>query len=394
MTELRSEAIVFGIVERSAQAGARIAVFVPAAFGIAVASRLSLVAVLAELFAFQRGGGVSTHGVGNAGVSTEIIAGSFTVRGDGVPHAPRIGLAGVGNRVQDLASVAAGGNADGEIFARRICGTSELVHVLVTCSPASAARRIPLAEPFSLAWNVDGDGGAVSLAHVGDGVVHALAIIDATGGIKGVSDIAASVACSADLIPDAHGWEESACGLVAEFADLLALTGDGIVTAISVGIAAGLAHATSFASGLASRRSSHPFAGGDGCASTLRADASADRVAKLGGDVPEAARIRTAGVVGGITVRALLLARCLGSVPNARTSRGADVRRVDESALFAAFSAEGVPEAQGVGRARRGVGVSIGAACDADFAGVEPHATAEGGTGVDFGLVLEGRAAA
>lgn len=249
---MRSEAIVFGIVERSAQAGAGIAVFVPAAFGVAVASGLSLVAVLTELLAFESGSGVSTHGVGNAGVSTEVVAGRFAVSGDGVPHAPRIGLAGVGNGVQDLASVAAGRNADGEILASRICGAGELVHVLIASSPASAARRIPLAEPFGLARNVDGDGGAVSLAHVGDGVVHALAVIDAAGGIKGVSDVAASVACSADLIPDAHGWEESACGFVAEFANLLALTGDGIVTAISVGVAAGLAHAASFASGLAS----------------------------------------------------------------------------------------------------------------------------------------------
>lgn len=126
----------------------------------------------------------------------------------------------------------------------------------------------------------------------------------------------------------------------------------------------------------------------------MRVEASTNRVAKLGGDVPEAARIRTAGVVGGITVRALLLARCLGSVPNARTGGRADVRRVDERALLAAFSAEGVPEAQGVGGARCCVGVGIGAAGDADFAGVEPHAAGERGTGVDFGLVLEGRAAA
>lgn len=84
---------------------------------------MSLMTVFAELFAFKCGSGVATHGIGDAGVSTEVVTGSFAVSGDGVPHAPRIGFAGIGNGVQDLASVTASGSADREPFTSGIRGT-------------------------------------------------------------------------------------------------------------------------------------------------------------------------------------------------------------------------------------------------------------------------------
>lgn len=84
-----------------------------------------------------------------------------------------------------------------------------------------------------------------------------------------------------DLIVDAHGRNKTALDLVAERADLLALTGDGIEAAVGVAVAAGLVHAASFAGLLASGGGRQPFAGGDGSASTFGSEASALGVAEL-----------------------------------------------------------------------------------------------------------------
>ena len=123
LAELRSEAERLGVVERSTQTSARIAPFVPAAFTVEVTLGLSLVTVLAELLAFvASGSGVATHVVLNAEVRAEVVASRFTGGLDGVPHAPRIRLARIRSRVQDLALVAAGRNTDGQPFAGGVEG--------------------------------------------------------------------------------------------------------------------------------------------------------------------------------------------------------------------------------------------------------------------------------
>jgi hypothetical protein len=94
LTELRSEAKGFRVVERSTETSARITPFIPAAFGIAITLGLSLVTILAKLFAFVTSGSrVAAHCVGNTLVRTEVVAGRFTTSGNGVPHAPRIRFA-------------------------------------------------------------------------------------------------------------------------------------------------------------------------------------------------------------------------------------------------------------------------------------------------------------
>jgi hypothetical protein len=362
LAELRSEAERFGVVERSTEASARVTPFIPAAFGVAIALGLGLVTVLAELLAFVASrGGVTAHAVGDALVGRKVVAGRFASSRDRVPHTPRIRFASVGSGVQDGALVAARRSADAEPLASRIGSAARGVLVLIASTEASAARLIPLAEPFGRAGNTDWDGAAIGLAHVSLFVEHALFVGNATSGVEGVSDVAASVAFAGNVIPDADRRQETTFALVAEAAELLALAGDSIEDAVGVSLAASLVHAASFASGLADLRSRQPLASGDGSAGTLRSEAGALGVAELCGDVPAASRVSAASVKGGVAVHALHSANSSGAVPDAGSSGRAVIHGFDEVALLRALGAEDVPQAQVVACTRDGVSVGIAA---------------------------------
>lgn len=255
---------------------------------------------------------------------------------------------------------------------------------------------IPLAEPFGLARNVDRDGAAVSFAGIRLAIVHALGVGFATSRIESVSDIAASVAVTSDLIPDAHGGKKRAFGLVAEGADLLALTSDGIEAAVSVLVAAGLAHAAGFTGRLTDgcRLDIQPLASRDGSACAFRSEASALGVAELSRDVPLASEISTTSIEGGVAVGTLFSADTSCTVPDARTSSSTDIRSFEESALLAALATVRVPEAARVGRAGSSFIVGISAGGNADIGDVEPHAVRHGLAGDDLRRTLEGGAAA
>ena len=154
---------------------------------------------------------------------------------------------------------------------------------MIAIAPASTARRIPLAQPFSFTRNIDRNSLTVSLARVRFGIIHALGVSFTSSRVEGVGNITTSVAVSSNSIPNAHGRNKRTFSLVAERADLLALTSDRIETAISMSIAARLGHATSFASRLTnrSRINIQPLASRNGSASTFRSEASTLGIAEL-----------------------------------------------------------------------------------------------------------------
>jgi hypothetical protein len=184
--------------------------------------------------------------------------------------------------------IATGGSTNTEPFAGRIGSAACRVLILVASTPASSARLIPLAEPFSSADNTERNSAAIGLAHVSLVVIHTLGVSGATSGVEDVSDIATSVAVESDSVPDANGRQEATRRFVAKRAELLALTSDGVEDTVGVRFAASLGHTTSLASRLALSRSgsSQPFTSSYRSASTRRSETGALGVTELSGDIP------------------------------------------------------------------------------------------------------------
>lgn len=182
----------------------------------------------------------------------EVIADGNALGVGGVPHAPLVRLAGIGRGVEEEALLAAGRVAFAEPFASGVGGTGGGGAVLVASLAAGAARSIPVAEPFGVARNVDGDGGAGLFADVSARIEHALCVGRTSDGVVDVLDVAAGLALLADLVVGAHGRKILAVDHVQERASFLALTGDGVELAVSVGIAAVDGVAARFASFAAS----------------------------------------------------------------------------------------------------------------------------------------------
>lgn len=374
LAELGGEAESLGAEEGTAQSSAGVVDGVPAAFGVGGAGVVDLMAVLAELLALVAGGsGVTAEEVGLAGGGVEVGASGDALGVGVVPHAPLVGLAGIGSGVEDDALLAARWGAFTKPLASGVSGASGGHGVLVAGLAAGAARSVPIAKPFLVAIDVDGVGVAGLLAGVGLGVEHTFGVSGASDGVVGVFDVAASLASLADLVEGAHRGLVDALGHCHERAVLLALANNGIKVALGEDVAAFGCVAARFAGLLAS------VGGGVEDARRLLFAGSlsrsrAERIADRGGGVPLAESVGVAGFEGRIAVGALSLAELLSVIPFAGSGESTFGLGAEETALDGALVAVGVPEAVGVGVATCGFDVGIAAGRNANVGGVEPHA--------------------